>query len=179
MQSFLAFYAKFIAFLFENCLASFLSPYDGGFSWQDGSRQTRLLNPAKGQALWTPKMLGASFSHFKDKKAKDMQNKQRHLSKRITIRLTEDEARRLHEYTDIAQVSMSDYVRKRLYGGRPLIPKTDLLVINELRRIGALLKHNFIALREAHAPQECFDRQEHALQELVKAMRKIGTSERR
>ncbi len=106
-----------------------------------------------------------------------MQNKQRHLSKRITIRLTEDEARRLHEYTDIAQVSISDYVRKRLYGGRPLIPKTDLLMINELRRIGGLLKHNFTTLREANAPQECFDRQEHALQELVKAVRSIGTSD--
>ena len=72
------------------------------------------------------------------------------------------------EQADIAGLSLSEYMRRRFFGGRPLVAHA------ELRRIGGLLKHNFETLRQAKAPPDILERQEDALRNLVWAIQKIS-----
>ena len=59
---------------------------------------------------------------------------------RIYARLTEREYADASEQADAAALSLSEYLRRRLFGRR-VVPKTDLRVLAELRRLGGLLKH--------------------------------------
>jgi hypothetical protein len=45
------------------------------------------------------------------------------------------------EQAAIAGLSVSEYMRRLFFGGRPLIARTDEQMIRELRRMGGLLKH--------------------------------------
>lgn len=92
----------------------------------------------------------------------------------VTIRVTEREKTRLTEQAEIAGLSLSEYMRRRFFGGRPLAAHTDLSTVAELRRIGGLLKHNFETLRQAKAPQEILEQQEVALRKLVWVIQKIS-----
>ena len=82
----------------------------------------------------------------------------------VTIRVTEREK---------AGLSLSEYMRRRFFGGR-LAAHLDLNAIAELRRIGGLLKYNFETLRQAKAPPDIMKRQEDALRNLVWAIQKIS-----
>ena len=70
--------------------------------------------------------------------------------------------------------SVSAYLRRRFFGGRPLIAHTDAMMIRELRRIGGLLKHNFETLRQSGAGVDMLERQERALELLVSAIEHLG-----
>ena len=67
---------------------------------------------------------------------------------RRTLRLTGEEDARLSGQAAIAGTSVSEYMRRLFFGGRPLVAKTDGQTIRELRRLGGLLKYNFEAVRE-------------------------------
>ena len=67
---------------------------------------------------------------------------------RRTLRLTGEEDARLSGQAAIAGISVSEYMRRLFFGGRPLVAKTDGKTIRELRRLGGLLKYNFEAVRE-------------------------------
>ena len=92
----------------------------------------------------------------------------------ITLRVTVEEKTRLTEQAEIAGLSLSEYMRRRFFGGRPLAAHADLTAVAELRRIGGLLKHNFETLRQAKAPPDILERQEDALRKLVWAIQKIS-----
>ena len=67
---------------------------------------------------------------------------------RRTLRLTGEAEARLSGQAAIAGISVSEYMRRLFFGGRPLVAKTDGQTIRELRRLGGLLKYNFEAVRE-------------------------------
>lgn len=94
----------------------------------------------------------------------------------ITFRATPDEKKRLMEQADIGGLSISEYMRRREFGGRPLVAQTDIMMVGELRRIGGLLKHNFETMRLANAGPECFRKQEEALRMLSAAIEKIASN---
>lgn len=62
------------------------------------------------------------------------------LTKKIALRVPEDEKLRLQEDADLAGISVSELVRRR-YFGRPIVAHADQIFIRELRRLGGLLKH--------------------------------------
>ena len=68
----------------------------------------------------------------------------------VTVRVSQEEKARLEQQADMAGLSVSAYLRRRFFGGRPLIAHTDAMMIRELRRIGGLLKHNFEMLRHCN-----------------------------
>lgn len=63
--------------------------------------------------------------------------------RRRTLRLTVEEDERMTRQAVTAGISVSEYMRRRFFGGRPIIAKTDDQTIGELRRLGGLLKHHF------------------------------------
>ncbi len=94
---------------------------------------------------------------------------------RITVRFMDKELELLTRQSEVAELSLSEYIRRRLFGGRPLVAHTDANTVRELRRIGGLLKHNFDTLRQAKASYECLQQQEHALRMLAIAISEIGS----
>lgn len=109
---------------------------------------------------------------MKDGKSKD--GGLRAARKWVTVRVTGEEKMRLTQQAETAGLSLSEYMRRRFFGGRPLVAHVDIAVIAELRKLGGLLKHNFEALRQANAPESLFQRQEEALRNLVWIIQKIG-----
>ena len=63
------------------------------------------------------------------------------LTKRLSLRVTDIEDTEIRREADAAGLTMSDYAKKRILG-RPVASATDVQTINELRRLGGLLKHN-------------------------------------
>ena len=72
---------------------------------------------------------------------------------RRTLRLSAEENERLARQADVAGISVSEYIRRLCFGGRPITSRTDSQTIRELRRLGGLLKHNFETVREAGGQQ--------------------------
>lgn len=62
------------------------------------------------------------------------------LDQRITLRLTSSEKAQLIEDANLAQLTVSELIRRR-YFGKPILASTDAQTIRELRRMGGLLKH--------------------------------------
>ena len=68
---------------------------------------------------------------------------------RRTLRISTEENERLARLADTTGISVSEYIRRLCFGGRPITSRTDCQTIRELRRLGGLLKHNFENVREA------------------------------
>lgn len=66
---------------------------------------------------------------------------------RHTVRFSETEEASLRGQASSAGLTLSEYLRRRLFGGRPIVARTDDQTTRELRRIGGLLKHNFETVR--------------------------------
>lgn len=58
----------------------------------------------------------------------------------IKVRLSSSEKADLQADAAIAGISMSELVRRR-YFGKPIIANADLLMIGQVTKLGALLKH--------------------------------------
>lgn len=92
----------------------------------------------------------------------------------LSVRVSAAEKTRLQAQADAAGLSLSAYLRRRFFGGRPIVARTDLGAVAELRRIGGLLKHNFETLRRAGVSADIILRQEEALGMLVGAIQRIA-----
>lgn len=62
------------------------------------------------------------------------------LSAVMNVRLTENEKARLKQEADLAGLTVSQLARRRVLG-IPVVARTDVMMLNELRRLGGLLKH--------------------------------------
>ena len=69
--------------------------------------------------------------------------------RRRTLRLTAEEDERMTRQATTAEISVSEYMRRLFFGGRPIIARTDDQTIRELRRLGGLLKHYFEVVKRA------------------------------
>ena len=94
----------------------------------------------------------------------------------IGFRVTAQEKTRLEEQAEICGLTVSEYLRRRFFGGRPIVAHMDEAMIRELKRLGGLLKHNFETIRNADAPENIFELQEELLWRLKLAIEKIGAA---
>ncbi len=85
--------------------------------------------------------------------------------KRRTLRLSAGEDEKLTRQAITAGISVSEYMRRLFFGGRPIIARTDDQTIRELRRLGGLLKHHFEVVKRTENAD--------ALTELDAALRAI------
>ncbi|WP_302554410.1 hypothetical protein [uncultured Bilophila sp.] len=85
--------------------------------------------------------------------------------RRRTLRLTAEEDERMTQQAATAGISVSEYMRRLFFGGRPIIARTDDQTIRELRRLGGLLKYHFKAVKRTGNPA--------TLSELDAALREI------
>lgn len=111
-------------------------------------------------------------------KAKGMKGKKnKHKPKAdalISFRLTSEQRGAFQRQVEVTGLSTSEYIRRKIFGGRPLIARTDAMMIQELRRIGGLLKHNFETLRQAGANKMILEQQEQTLRLLIFVIEQMG-----
>ena len=92
---------------------------------------------------------------------------------RRTLRLSAEENERLARQADAAGISVSEYIRRLCFGGRPITSRTDNQTIRELRRLGGLLKHNFESVRDADC-QRVLPKMEAALEAVRQAIERLS-----
>ncbi|MGO9446788.1 MAG: plasmid mobilization protein [Thiobacillaceae bacterium] len=61
---------------------------------------------------------------------------------RIEFRCSEIERRAISGKASVAELTVSEFVR-RVALGRKILPVTDRVMVGELRRLGAMLKHRY------------------------------------
>ena len=67
----------------------------------------------------------------------------------LTLRVSAEEKQRVEEQASLAGLSLSEYMRRTVFGGRPVVAAADAAMLRELRRVGGLLKHHFTTLQQA------------------------------
>ncbi len=72
----------------------------------------------------------------------------------LTLRVSAEEKRRVEEQAALAGLSVSEYMRRLVFGGRPVVAAADEAMLRELRRVGGLLKHHFETVRQAGLGEE-------------------------
>jgi hypothetical protein len=69
---------------------------------------------------------------------------------RLGLRVSEEERQEIAEQAEIAQLTMSEYIRRRVLG-KNVASHADLSVLAELRRLGGLLKHVHLETRGTYS----------------------------
>ena len=83
--------------------------------------------------------------------------------RRRTVRLSKFDEQEIALQADIAGLPVAEYMRRKLLGNGPIMARVDLMMVNELRRVGGLLKHNFTTLRQVGAGKGIIMEQEATL----------------
>ena len=104
---------------------------------------------------------------------KEKDNRSPRFECRRTLRLSAEEDERLARQADVAGISVSEYIRRLCFGGRPVTSRTDSQTIRELRRLGGLLKHNFESVRETGG-QQVLTKMEAALEAVRQAIERLS-----
>jgi hypothetical protein len=84
----------------------------------------------------------------KDRKART--NERENRTRRIGFRISEGEYSRVLEYLSVCGVTLSEFARKSVLKEK-IVPKSDMAVLAELRRLGGLLKHIHNETRGAYS----------------------------
>ena len=69
---------------------------------------------------------------------------------RVCARLNDEERKRILEQAETSRLTVSEFIRRRALG-KQIVPKSDLRILNELRRLGGLLKHIHLETRGAYS----------------------------
>lgn len=140
---------------------------DESSSLQDSSCLTTASILPKASPLDSRRAFGATLLTLSKRQERQMEKRKAasRLQRRRTLRLTAEEEDRLTRQAATAGISVSEYMRRQFFGGRPIIAKTDDQTIRELRRLGGLLKHHFEVVKRAGNPA--------TLSELDAALREI------
>lgn len=150
-----------------------------GSAWQVGGSDTHFPQLAEGSALRLPKAWAIGVALLSPpnaiRKERMAQSTGRTASKKwITLRLTSEEKIRLEKQVTISGLSLSEFVRRQIFGGRPILAQGDLAIIGELRRQGGLLKSHFSLLRQSKATPEVMQCMEDTLRAIANAIQKLG-----
>ncbi len=66
----------------------------------------------------------------------------------LGVCLTAGQREQLEKEAETAGLTLSEYTRRKLFGGRPIVASTDLQALAELRKVSGLLKHQCQLFRE-------------------------------
>lgn len=97
----------------------------------------------------------------------------------LTFRVSQEEKKHIEEQASFVSLSLSEYMRRRMFGGRPVIARptggrTDEALLRELRRVGGLLKHNFEVVRQADGDGTHLREMNDAFRQLVACISRVN-----
>lgn len=110
----------------------------GCSSLQDGSCLTPANILPKASPLDSPGAFGATLLTLSERQERQMEKRKAtsRFQRRRTLRLTAGEDEELTRQAVTAGISVSEYMRRLFFDGRPIIARTDDQTIRELRRLG-------------------------------------------
>ena len=88
--------------------------------------------------------------------------------RQIVVRVSDEQYQRLANEAETAGLSVSECVRRHVFGGRPIVANSDTRLLNAVRSIGGLLKHNFQTLRDTAPQPELLAQHQAAYDKLVR-----------
>ena len=94
-----------------------------------------------------------------------------HARQWLTLRVSPKEKQQVEQQASIAGLSASEYMRRHVFGGRPVVAAADEAMLRELRRVGGLLKHHFVTAQSVGSGEELSE----ALRVLTRAIEQITT----
>jgi hypothetical protein len=68
----------------------------------------------------------------------------------VNARFSEEEHREIKVQAEASHLTVSEYIRRRIFGKR-VVSQADLAVLAELRRLGGLLKHVHLETRGTYS----------------------------
>jgi hypothetical protein len=97
---------------------------------------------------------------------------QRLKTSRIMIRLLPEELEEIEERARVSGLTASEYIRRKVFN-RPTVPRADLALVRELRRLGVLMGEIL-----SRAPGPCDPQAREILQEISRAIERIARNDR-
>lgn len=92
----------------------------------------------------------------------------------VSFRISPEQKANLVEQADLGGMNVSDYVRHRVFGGRPIMASADVKMVSELRRFGGLLKNQCQLIREQNGDATVRAQLESLLKDVCNLITKIG-----
>lgn len=92
----------------------------------------------------------------------------------LTLRVSAEEKQRVEEQAALAGLSVSEYMRRTVLGGRPVVAASDQAMLRELRRVGGLLKHHFATVQQASLGEDIFAQMSDTLRLLSRSIEIIS-----
>ncbi len=92
----------------------------------------------------------------------------------LTLRVSAGEKQRVAEQAALAGLSVSEYMRRTVFGGRSIVAAADAAMMRELRRVGGLLKHHFTTVQQAGLGEGISDQMSEAFRLLSRCIEKIS-----
>ena len=94
----------------------------------------------------------------------------------LTLRVSAEEKQRVEEQAALAGLSLSEYMRRTVFGGRPVVAAADEAMLRELRRVGGLLKHHFTTVQQAGLGEGIADQMSDTLRLLSRSIEVVSST---
>ena len=94
----------------------------------------------------------------------------------LTLRVSAEEKQRVAEQAALAGLSVSEYMRRTVFGGRPIVAAADAAMLRGLRRVGGLQKYHFERVQQAGLGEGISAQMNDSLRLLVRTIEKIGNA---
>ena len=94
----------------------------------------------------------------------------------LTLRVSAEEKQLVEEQAALAGLSLSAYMRRTVFGGRPGVAAADEAMLRELRRVGGLLKHHFTTVQQAGLGEGIADQMSDTLRLLSRSIEVVSST---
>ena len=95
----------------------------------------------------------------------------------LSLRVTRSEKAWLITQSKNSGISLSEYMRRRVFN-RPVLSRTDDVMVRELRRLGGLLKCHFSVIRQSGAGKQALQHMEDTLARIGERLTLLGKEAR-
>ena len=92
----------------------------------------------------------------------------------VALRATPEEKAEIREQAALAGMNVSNFIRHKIFGGRPIVASVDMKMLGELRRFAGLLKHQCQLFREQGRGGEVVQELNGILQNVARLITRIG-----
>ncbi len=107
-------------------------------------------------------------------KAQDPKSRRYGGAPMLGVCLTTNQRQKLQEQATLAGLTLSEYARRKMFGGRPIVASVDLKMLAELNKFGGLIKNQCSLLRSANAPAAIINMLQATLKEVSDLVLAIG-----
>ncbi len=92
----------------------------------------------------------------------------------VALRATHEEKAQLKQMSALAGMNVSNFIRHKIFGGRPIVASVDMKMLGELRRFAGLLKYQCQLFREQGGGIEVVQKLDSLYRDISQLISRIG-----